>query len=88
MGPPASLRDGSSTGQRHYCWTSILQEADPVSDAVDRSFIQDELIPVAALRAAEESHLGGSLPDLGGILVQSLLAGDDLPDAVRGAFHY
>ena len=61
-----------STGQGHHCWTSILQEAAPASDAVDRPSIPYELIPVAALRAAEGSHLGGSLPDLGGILVQSL----------------
>ena len=44
----------------------FLPEAAPASDAVDRPFVQDELIPVAVLRAAEGSHLGGSLPDLGG----------------------
>ena len=53
-------------------WTSILQKAAPASDAADRSFIPDEFIPAIALRAAEGSHLGGSLPDLRGILVQSL----------------
>ena len=46
--------------------------AAPSSDAADRPFIQDESIPSTALCAEEGSHLGGSLPDLGGILVQSL----------------
>ena len=32
----------------------------------------------------EGSHLRGSLPDLGGILVQSLEASNDLLDAFRG----
>ena len=72
MGPPASSRDGSSTSQRHYSWTSILPEAAPALDAADRPFISDESIPAAALCTEEGSHLGGSLPDLGGILVQSL----------------
>ena len=72
MGPPASQGDGTSTGQRHHCRTSILQEAAPASDAVDRPPIPYELIPSATLCAEEGSHLGGSLPDLEGILVQSL----------------
>ena len=72
MGPPASQRDGPSTGQRHHSWSSILPEAAPASDAADRPLIPYELIPSAALCAEEGSHLGGSLPDLGGILVQSL----------------
>ena len=67
--PPANT-DGSSTGQGHHCWTSILPEAAPASDAVDRPFIPYELVPTSALRTAEGSHLGGSLSDLGGFLVQ------------------
>ena len=35
LGPPASQGDGLSTGQRHHCWSSILQEAAPASDAAD-----------------------------------------------------
>ena len=72
LGPPASQGDGPSTGQRHHCWSSILQEATPASDAADRPLIPDELIPSAALCVEEGSHFGGSLLDLGGILVQSL----------------
>ena len=84
MGPPTSQGDGPSTGQRHHCWSSILQEAAPVSDAADRPLIPYELIPSTALCAEEGSYPGGSLPNLGGILVQSLRAGDGLPVAVRG----
>ena len=72
MGPPASQGDGLSTGQRHHCWSSILQEAAPALDATDRPPVPYEPIPSAALYAEEGSHFGGSLPDLGGILVQSL----------------
>ena len=61
-----------SLKKRHHSWTSILQEAAPASDTADRPFIPDQSISATALRAAEGSHLGGSLPDLGGILVQSL----------------
>ena len=60
------------------------KEAAPASDAADRPFIPYQSIPATALCAAEGSHLRGSLPDLGGILVQSLGAGDDLLDAFRG----
>ena len=84
MGPPASQGDGPSTDQRHHCWSSILQEAAPALDGADRPPIPYELIPSAALCAEEGSYPGGSLPDLGGILVQSLRAGDGLPVAVRG----
>ena len=66
------MRDGSLTGLRHHSWASTFQEAAPARDAVDRPFTEDQLIPAAALCTAEGSHLGGSLPDLGGILVQSL----------------
>ena len=51
---------------------STFQEAAPASDAADRPSTEYQLIPAAALRTAEGSHLGGSLPDLRGILVQSL----------------
>ena len=43
----------------------------PASDVVNRPYILYELIHASALRVAEGSHLGGSLPDLGGFLVQS-----------------
>ena len=66
------MRDGSLTGPRHHSWASTFQEAAPASDAADRPSTEDQLIPAAALRTAEGSHLGGSLPDLRGILVQSL----------------
>ena len=84
MGPPTSQGDGSSTGQRRYSWSSILPEVAPASDATNRPSIPYELIPSAALCVEEGSHLGGSLPDLGEILVQSLRAGDGLSVAVRG----
>ena len=63
------MRDGSFTGQRRHSWASTFQEAAPASDAADRPSIEDQLIPAAALCTAEGSHLGGSLPDLKGILV-------------------
>ena len=69
---PTSQGDGLSTGQRCYSWSSILQEAAPASDDVDRPLISYELIPSAALWAEEGSHLGGSVPDLEEILVQPL----------------
>ena len=72
MGPPTSQVDGSSTGQGRYSWSSILPEAAPASDAVDRPPITYQLIPSAALCAEEGSHPGGALPDLGEILVQPL----------------
>ena len=71
MGPPTSQGDGSRTCQRRYSWSSILPEAAPASDAADRPPITYQLIPSATLCAEEGSHFGGSLPDLGGILVQS-----------------
>ena len=70
MGPPTAQGDGSSTGQRCYSWTSILQEVAPASDAADRPLITYQLIPSAALCAEEGSHPGGALQDLRGILVQ------------------
>ena len=66
------MRDGSFTGQRHHSWASTFQEAAPASDAADQPSIEDQLIPAAALCAAEGSHLGSSLSDLRGLLVQSL----------------
>ena len=57
LGPPASQGDGPSTGQRHHCWSSILQEAAPASDTTDRPPIPLELIPSAALCAEEGAIL-------------------------------
>ena len=82
MGPPTAQRDGSSTGQRCYSWSSILPEAAPASDAADRPLIAYQLIPSAALCAEERTHPGGAVPDLGQILVQSLRASDGLSIAV------
>ena len=75
--PPRNL-EGSSTGQRCYNRSSILQEAAPASDAADRPLITYQLIPSAALCAEERTHPGGAVPDLGKILVQSLRASDGL----------
>ena len=66
MGPPTSSRDGSSTSPRLHSGASILQEAAPASDGADQPFIPYQSIPATTLCAAEGSHLGGSLPDLGG----------------------
>ena len=82
MGPPTAQRDGSSTGQRRYSWSSILPEAAPASDAVDRPSSTYQLIPSAALCVEERTHPGGAVPDLGQILVQSIRAGDGLPVTV------
>ena len=63
------MGDGSYTGPRHHSWASTLQEAAPASDAAGQPLIEDQLIPATALCTAEGGHLGGSLPDLRGILV-------------------
>ena len=64
--------DGPIFGSRHYDWTSTLQEAAPASDAFGGPPVPDQPIPVTALRPAQGSHTRGFVPDLGGILVQSL----------------
>ena len=63
------MGDGSYSGLRHHSWASALQEAAPASDAAGRSYVEDQPIPATALCTAEGGHPGGSLPDLGGILV-------------------
>ena len=82
MGPPTSQGDGSSTRQRRYSWSSILPEAAPTSDAVDRPSCTYQLVPSTALCAEERTHPGGAVLDLWQVLVQSFRAGDGLPVAV------
>ena len=84
MGPPTAQRDGSITGQRCYSWSSILPEAAPASDVADRPSSSYQLVPSTALCAEEGTHPGGTVPDLGQILVQSIRARDDFTIAVRG----
>ena len=84
MGPPTAQRDGSSTGQRCYSWSSILPEAASTSDSAHRPSSAYQLVPSAALCAEEGTHPGGTVPDLEQILVQSIRAGDDFIIAVRG----
>ena len=50
LGPPTSAGDGSHSGPRHNSWASALQEAAPVSDAADRSPVQDQPLSAVALR--------------------------------------
>ena len=84
MGPPTAQRDGSSTGQGCYSWSSILPEAASASDAAHRPSSAYQLVPYAALCAEEGTHPGGTVSDLGQILVQSIRAGDDFSITVRG----
>ena len=70
LGPPTAQRDGSSTGQRCYSWSSILPEAASALDAARRPSSTYQLVSSAALCAEEGTHPGGTVQDLRGILVQ------------------
>ena len=77
LGPPTAQRDGSSTGQRCYSWTSLLSEAASASYASHRPSPTYLPIPSAALCAEEGTHPGGAVPDFGEFLVQPIRANDD-----------
>ena len=69
MGPPSDQRDGSSTGQGCYSWSSTLSEAASASYAAHRPSAAHLFIPSAALCAEEGTYPGGIVPDLGQFLV-------------------
>ena len=76
--------DGPLPSQRYHDRTSTFPEAAPASDASRGSPALDQPVPIIALRLAQGSHTRGPVPDLRGILVQSLLVGHDSPAALRG----
>ena len=82
MSPPTAQRDGSSSGQRCYSWSSILSEEASASYAAHRPSSAYLLVTSAALCAEEGTHPGGAVPDLGQFLVQPIRDGDDFATAV------
>ena len=70
--PQPSERDGPLSRLRHYSGTSTLPQVASALDAPCGPPALDQLVPTAALCLAQGSHTRGSVPDLRGILVQSL----------------
>ena len=72
MAPAIAERDGPLSRSRYYGGTSTLPQAAPASYAPCGPPTPDQLVPVTALCSAQGSHTRGPVPDLIGILVQSL----------------
>ena len=72
MAPAIAERDGPLSRSRYYGGTSTLSQGASASDAPCGPPAPDQLVPVMALCSAQGSHTRITVPDLGGILVQSL----------------
>ena len=72
MAAAIAERDGPLSRSRYYDGTSTLPQVASTSDAPCGPPVPDQLIPITALCSAQGSHTRGPVPDLRGILVQSL----------------
>ena len=72
MAPAIAERDGPLSRLRYYSGTSTLPQAAFASDAPCGPPAPDQLVPVTVLCSTQGSHTRGPIPDLRGILVQSL----------------
>ena len=72
MAPAIAERDSPLSRSRYYDGTNALPQAASTSDALCGPPDPDQLVPVTALCSAQGSHTRGPVPDLRGILVQSL----------------
>ena len=72
MAPSIVERDGPLSSSRYYGGTSTYPQATLASDAPCGPPAPDQPVPIIALCSAQGSHTRGLVPDLRGILVQSL----------------